>query len=122
MNDRDATALYLDVVHPLNEELKQIRERMSENDTRCIYLLNFETTLSASLLDHPLYDDKNYKGFLEKNKPLPKDEYEFLDYETFRAWIHVYEMVMRDHNLIGMTRKATQIGGLINSFMKAGES
>lgn len=40
---------------------------------------------------------------------MPSDPYALLDFETFRAWMTVYELVMRDEGLIG-TRKQLVLG------------
>jgi hypothetical protein len=97
------TSLYLNVVLRLNEDYYELKRHLDAMDLRKFYLRTFEISLSAALPE-PLWDMKAYKDHLEK-WPMPDDNYSMLDYETFRSTMAFYEMVMRDYNLIGLSKK-----------------
>ena len=87
--------IYLNVVIRINE------------DTRVAYLKTFELSLSTAL-PKPLWESEKYVA-QARMTPMPVDPYALLDFETFRAWMTVYELVMRDEGLIG-TRQQVILG------------
>jgi hypothetical protein len=112
-------SLYLNVVLPLNEDFAELRGYLKTSDTRVKYLKTFEMSLSTCIREYPLWEDKKYLEHL-KNHAMPDDEYTLLDFDEFRAWMAVYEMIMREHHLIGMSKKQeAQVMGL-SQYRKGG--
>ena len=68
------------------------------------YLKTFELSLSTAL-PKPLWESEKYIA-QARLTPMPSDPYALLDFETFRAWMTVYELVMRDEGLIGTRQQA----------------
>lgn len=102
-----APNLYINVVARINEDYAELIGHLKDMDTRCAYLRSFELTLSSALRE-PLWQLPEYVR-QSAEMPLPSDPYDMLPYEYFRAWLAVYEMIMRDEGLIGR-RKAFIIG------------
>lgn len=99
--------IYLNVVVRINEDYQSLIEHLDEMDTRVAYLKKFEISLSSAL-PNPLWDTKVWKQ-QSMQTPMPDDPYALLTFDTFRAWMAVYEMVMREEGLIG-TRKQRIMG------------
>lgn len=99
--------IYLNVVIRINEDYADLIEHLKEMDTRVAYLKTFELSLSTAL-PKPLWESEKYVA-QAKMTPMPADPYALLDFETFRAWMTVYELVMRDEGLIG-TRQQVILG------------
>ena len=88
----------------INEDYAELIEHLKEMDTRVAYLKTFELSLSTAL-PKPLWESGKYVS-QAKLTPMPPDPYTLLDFETFRAWMTVYELVMRDEGLIGTRQQA----------------
>lgn len=91
--------IYLNVVVRINEDYGELLGHLKDMDLRRLYLTNFELSLSLGCTQ-PLTTITTYCELLEKS-PLPADPYDKVDYDTFRAWLTVYEVIMRDQGLIG---------------------
>ena len=96
--------IYLNVVIRINEDYAELIEHLKEMDTRVAYLKTFELSLSVAL-PKPLWESEKYIG-QSRLTPMPSDPYSLLDFDTFRAWMTVYELVMRDEGLIGTRQQA----------------
>ncbi len=99
--------LYLNVVVRINADWEKLHRHLEEMDTKVAYLRIFEMSLSPACAV-PLWDIPEYQSHA-KAFPLPADPFARLDFESFRAQMAVYELVMRDQGLIG-TKKTTIIG------------
>lgn len=86
--------IYLNVVIRINEDYADLIEHLKEMDTRVAYLKTFELSLSTAL-PKPLWESEKYVA-QARMTPMPLDPYALLDFETFRAWMTVYELVMRE--------------------------
>lgn len=106
-SDMSAGNIYLNVVVRINDDYGKLLQHLEEMDTRTAYLRMFEMSLSSAL-PKPLWESDRYIQ-QSKETPLPTDPYAMLDFETFRAWMAVYELVMREEGLIG-TRRQSIIG------------
>jgi len=91
--------IYLNVVARINEDYAELLTHYKEMDTRTHYLRSFEISLSSAL-PKSLWDIEEYTK-IEKKMPLPEDPYAFIELETFRSWITIYELIMRSNGLIG---------------------
>lgn len=100
----EASGLYLNVVTRINDDYAALLDHLTEMDTRAAYLKTFEISLSQALRE-PLWSLESYKAQAAR-LPMPADPYAFLPFETFRSWIVVYEMVMRENGLIGRQKVA----------------
>lgn len=107
ISDMSAGNIYLNVVTRINQDYSDLIDHLKAMDTRVAYLKTFELSLSSAL-PRSLWESEAYIS-QSRIMPLPEDPYALMDFETFRAWMTVYEMVMRDEGLIG-TRKPTIIG------------
>lgn len=97
--DMSAGNIYLNVVARINSDYGELIQHLKEMDTRVAYLKTFELSLSSAL-PRPLWEVDAYT-VQSSRTPMPSDPYVMLDFETFRAWMAVYEMVMRQEGLIG---------------------
>ena len=111
--------IYLNTVSPLNQAYMELLEHLKENDFRASYLTDFEQILSFSMMKHSLFEDEFYKKFVLENGQLPDDRYKQMTSKEFRARMTAFEMVMRDHGLIGKV-STPQIVGLDN-YRKGGD-
>ncbi|MCK9323255.1 MAG: hypothetical protein M0P07_04795 [Candidatus Methanomethylophilaceae archaeon] len=109
MDEQRASAIFLNVVESINNEYFQLRNCMKRMDTRVFNLKNFEIALSSAMTK-TLWETEKYKKQIEEY-PLPLDPQQPVPYETFRSWVVVYELIMRDYGLIG-TKKKQRIMGL----------
>lgn len=107
ITDMSSGNIYLNVVLRINEDYGELIQHLKEMDTRVAYLKTFELSLSSAL-PKPLWDTDAYINQARRT-PMPKDPYKLVDFETFRGWMTVYEMVMRDEGLIG-TKKQVILG------------
>ena len=107
ISDMSAGNIYLNVVTRINQDYSDLIDHLKAMDTRVAYLKTFELSLSSAL-PRSLWESEAYIS-QSRIMPLSEDPYALLDFETFRAWMTVYEMVMRDEGLIG-TRKPVIIG------------
>lgn len=107
ISDMSAGNIYLNVVARINQDYSELIDHLKAMDTRTAYLKTFELSLSSAL-PKSLWESDAYIA-QSKIMPMPEDPFALLDFETFRAWMTVYEMVMRDEGLIG-TRKQTILG------------
>ena len=99
--------LYLNVVVRINEDWAKLHAHLEEMDCKVAYLRIFEMSLSSAC-NAPLWEIPIYAEQADRY-PLPQDPFARLDFETFRAWMTIYELVMRDQGLIG-TKKASILG------------
>lgn len=104
ISDMGSGNIYLNVVVRINEDYSELIEHLKEMDTRVCYLKTFELSLSSAL-PTPLWDTQIYREQARRT-PMPDDAYTLLDFETFRGWMTVYEIVMRDQGLIGTRRQS----------------
>jgi len=93
-------SVYLQTAHSLNKYWERITDAMLEMDTRPLYLLTFETALSPCLSE-PLYEMSDYVK-QKKEHPFPKDPCQTMNFEEFMSWKTIYEIIMRDNNLLGL--------------------
>ena len=93
IQDMSSGNKYLNVVAGVNQDYADLIDHLKEMDTRVAYLKMFE-------LSKPLWESEKYIG-QSRLTPMPSDPYALLDFETFRAWMTVYELVMIDEGLIG---------------------
>lgn len=107
ISDMSSGNIYLNVVARINQDYGELIEHLRQMDTRVAYLKMFELSLSSAL-PKPLWDVDAYR-IQSSRTPMPSDPYGILPFETFRAWMTVYEMVMRDEGLIG-TRQQSILG------------
>ncbi len=103
----NGNSIYLNVVARINEDYERLIQHLQETDRRAIYLLSFEMSLSPAL-SKPLWETEAYKRQAAE-MPMPSDPYESMDIQSFRAWMTLYELVMREEGLIG-TKQRTIVG------------
>lgn len=108
MDEQRASAIFLNVVESINNEYFQLRNCMKRMDTRVFNLKNFEIALSSAMTK-TLWETEKYKKQIEEY-PLPMDPQQPVPYETFRSWVVVYELIMRDYGLIGTKKKTDLVG------------
>jgi len=106
-NESNIGNIYLNVVISINNAYDKLNDHLDSMDTRVCYLMGFEMRLSVAL-PYPLWENKEYIKQAMKT-PMPDDPYTMLPYNEFRAWMTVYELVMREAGLIG-TREQRVIG------------
>ena len=97
---KDAQAMvYKDTITPLNEAYWELIGYYSLGDTRVSYLKTFELTLSLNCPNKMLW---NFDQYIVQAKlaPLPKDQRQRVDPETFLNYLMVYEQIMREVGLI----------------------
>ncbi len=105
----DFTNIYLNTVVRINEGYSELQEHLKAMDTRVAYLKTFEIDLSSALPNMSLWNMDSYIA-QQKANPMPDNIYELLQFDEFRSWMVLYELVMRDAGLIG--HKTPKIMGL----------
>lgn len=112
-------SLYLNIVERLNTDYAKSIGALDIMDLRAFNLKAFEVSLSAAM-PVPLWSNDLYKEQQSKH-PMPEDPFEVLSYEDFRSWLVVYEMVMRDVGLLGISKKKPQIFGINSRYTEVSE-
>ena len=107
INDSSSANIYFNVVVRINDDYADLITHLKEMDTRALYLRIFEVSLSLGcstpLWKVPIYVEQ------AKTTPMPADPYERMEFDAFRAWMVIYEQVMRDEGLVG-TRPTFVLG------------
>jgi len=114
----DAAIVYLNTVVSLNEGWEALMQAYREFDPMVHHIRCFERILSVNL---PLMLETNDR-YVEVNErfPLPSDDMAKMPMESFRAWISAFEMVMRDHGVIGRKSGGTEDKDALDEFMGGG--
>jgi len=94
--------VYLNTVVSLNAGWSDLIKAYSEHDPMVHYIRRFAMILSPNL-PVPLVKNETYAAIKEKF-PLPDDGRKKIPMGSFEAYISAFEVVMRDHGIIG--RKA----------------
>lgn len=92
---------YLNVVPLLNGAFAGLWTDLAEYDTRARHLKDFEVLMGAALKKQPCeYGSygraKGQNGVRTPLPPLPDDDDQYVPSDIFRAWIVVYEEIMRE--------------------------
>lgn len=107
IENASSSNIYLNVVMRINADYEALIEHLKEMDTRAAYLQIFEVSLSSAL-PKPLWSTEVWMR-QSRLTPMPADPYAVLPFDEFRAWMTVYELVMREEGLIG-TKKQMILG------------
>ncbi|MDO5862533.1 MAG: hypothetical protein Q4Q58_07075 [Thermoplasmata archaeon] len=105
--DSTQTTLYKDTISDLNLGYRDLLMAYNEGDYAVSYLRTFEMILSLNLPDMTLWQYDEYKR-LDGMLPLPVFDDEHVTGETFRAYMRVYEVLMRKVGLIDKDPQARE--------------
>lgn len=114
--------IFLNTGEDLNQGWERLTEAYRKHDTRAYHIRDFENVLSPCL-QKPLNDHENYKK-IEKDYPLPTDDMRYIPDSSFRGRIRMFEMIMRENGIIGMSEKQENIedNDILDTFFKGGKA